>query len=314
MNQGYNLFSNMADGGNSLESPHGNVHGTVGGTNGHMSYVPVAGFDPIFWLHHANVDRLFAIWQAIFPTQYLPTTSSNGVPNENTFLYPFRMTETQYWTSKLARDTKAFGYTYPETDNATPASATQAVNILYGSNSATFLNQKRKRDLYTTNNTSTEEDTYKIRPTTYSATYIVYHVRIKISNAAVYGSFTVNIFLGEPSYDETNFSMDPNYVGSFNVFTAAGISKSHKKIVQGTVCMTTALYELVAAGKLKDMKPKTVKAYVKDNFKWILTGQQSDGYDLDGLDISVVKAKMTLPKDEYSLPIWGEFSTVYKVV
>jgi len=124
----------------------------------------------------------------------------------------------------------------------------------------------------------------------------------------------VNIFLGKPSYDETNFTMDPNYVGSFNVFTAPGLSKSHKKMVQGAVCMTTALYELVAAGKLKDMKPKTVKAYVEENITWVLSGQPSDGYDLDGLDISVVKAKMTLPKDDYSFPVWGEFSTVHKVV
>lgn len=25
------------------------------------------GFDPIFWLHHANVDRHLSLWQAIHP-------------------------------------------------------------------------------------------------------------------------------------------------------------------------------------------------------------------------------------------------------
>ena len=52
-----------------------------------MSDIPYAGFDPIFWLHHAyartlftdctcadtagrNVDRLFAIWQALYPDSY----------------------------------------------------------------------------------------------------------------------------------------------------------------------------------------------------------------------------------------------------
>lgn len=54
-----------------------------------MSIIPYSSFDPIFWLHHAyelcdfinvfravtdsmkrQVDRLFAIWQAIYPDSY----------------------------------------------------------------------------------------------------------------------------------------------------------------------------------------------------------------------------------------------------
>ena len=37
---------------NSLENMHNAIHGLVG-NGGHMSIVPYAGFDPIFWLHHA---------------------------------------------------------------------------------------------------------------------------------------------------------------------------------------------------------------------------------------------------------------------
>jgi tyrosinase len=40
----------------SLESVHDNVHGDTGGTSrgntGHMGHVPVAAFEPLFWLHH----------------------------------------------------------------------------------------------------------------------------------------------------------------------------------------------------------------------------------------------------------------------
>ena len=35
----------------SIESIHNRYHGLCGG-EGHMSRVPVAAFDPIFWLHH----------------------------------------------------------------------------------------------------------------------------------------------------------------------------------------------------------------------------------------------------------------------
>jgi len=310
----YNSFSNTADGVNSLESPHGTVHVTVGGENGHMSMVPLAAFDPIFWLHHANVDRLFALWQAIYPDEYLPTISSDGGPTENTELYPFRKTENEYWTSKSARDTKAFGYTYPELVKSSQQSVTAAVNTLYGPMSTAALNGKRKRDLSATNNTSRKEDPDYVCPTTASATYNEYHVRIKISNTAAYGSFKVNIFLGKPSYYNNHYTRDPNFVGSFNVFTAASRSKSHKKMVKGTVRLTKALYKLVATGKLKDMKLKTVTAYVKDNLKWVITGKQNGGYDLAGLDISVVQATVKLPKDEYALPVWGKFSTIYKAV
>ncbi|MDB5016496.1 MAG: hypothetical protein JWQ84_1328 [Mucilaginibacter sp.] len=38
--------------------PHNNVHGRIGGNMGNY-WSPL---DPIFWLHHANIDRLWATW------------------------------------------------------------------------------------------------------------------------------------------------------------------------------------------------------------------------------------------------------------
>ncbi|KAK9776313.1 putative tyrosinase [Seiridium cardinale] len=54
----------------SLEYRHKNVHNLSGGNNfetglGHMSDVPVTAFDPLFWLHHCNVDRLLSIRQVL---------------------------------------------------------------------------------------------------------------------------------------------------------------------------------------------------------------------------------------------------------
>jgi len=47
---------------NTLEAgPHNNVHNAVGGGPGFMSEL-MAPVDPIFWLHHANVDRLWDLW------------------------------------------------------------------------------------------------------------------------------------------------------------------------------------------------------------------------------------------------------------
>lgn len=42
---------------------HGNVH-VLTGNGQNMGSVPWAAYDPIFWLHHCNIDRLWASWNA----------------------------------------------------------------------------------------------------------------------------------------------------------------------------------------------------------------------------------------------------------
>jgi tyrosinase len=45
---------------------------------GHMSFPAVSVNDPVFFLHHANVDRLWAIWQRKTPTPaYAPVTGAD---------------------------------------------------------------------------------------------------------------------------------------------------------------------------------------------------------------------------------------------
>lgn len=45
----------------SLEAvPHGSMHVAVGGFMGRFN---TAGLDPLFWLHHANIDRLWEVWR-----------------------------------------------------------------------------------------------------------------------------------------------------------------------------------------------------------------------------------------------------------
>jgi tyrosinase len=51
-------------------TPHGSMHGAV---NGWMGAFHTAGLDPIFWLHHANIDRLWAVWRARNASHIDPT-------------------------------------------------------------------------------------------------------------------------------------------------------------------------------------------------------------------------------------------------
>ncbi|GGS34194.1 MULTISPECIES: tyrosinase family protein [Actinokineospora] len=73
--QSTNSFRNYLEG---FRGPnlHNRVHNWVSGT--------MAGFgspnDPVFWLHHCNVDRLWSQWQARYPTQtYIPTAGTTNV-------------------------------------------------------------------------------------------------------------------------------------------------------------------------------------------------------------------------------------------
>jgi tyrosinase len=52
-------FSNVLEG-----EPHGAMHCAVGNgcTTPHIGWVPVAGNDPVFYMHHANIDRLWQCW------------------------------------------------------------------------------------------------------------------------------------------------------------------------------------------------------------------------------------------------------------
>lgn len=45
-------------------TPHNDVHDFVGGNGGVMADPQQAAADPIFWLHHANIDRLWYLWSS----------------------------------------------------------------------------------------------------------------------------------------------------------------------------------------------------------------------------------------------------------
>jgi len=50
------------------QRPHNDIHlavgGVVGTANGAMADVRTAAFDPVFWVHHANIDRMWVEWSS----------------------------------------------------------------------------------------------------------------------------------------------------------------------------------------------------------------------------------------------------------
>lgn len=94
------------------QTPHNSVHGGVGGQGGWMGNIDAAAKDPIFWLHHANIDRIWAQWLAQ-PGRQDPT-EAKWLDQEFEFFdpngQPVRV------ACRAVTDTTALGYEYDSLD------------------------------------------------------------------------------------------------------------------------------------------------------------------------------------------------------
>jgi tyrosinase len=80
-----------------LEGIHNSGHVWVGGS---MSGILTAPTDPVFWMHHAEIDRIWAEWQAAIPGQNPSLAGAAAIMDP--------------WPENEAatRDINALGYTY----------------------------------------------------------------------------------------------------------------------------------------------------------------------------------------------------------
>lgn len=113
-------FSGLDDEPGSVEfAPHDLVHGALGGRwkqgadgiwrGGFMSNPQTAAQDPIFWLHHSNIDRLWEAWRSLHPNTSLPSESAWSDQKFDLF-----DPNGQVVSMKIADllDTTRLGYTY----------------------------------------------------------------------------------------------------------------------------------------------------------------------------------------------------------
>ena len=96
---------------------HNIVHMWVGGQ---MDDVPAAVNDPVFNLHHCNVDRILESWMTRFATgynssnllpKYVPLTGGHPGHNRDDYMVPFFPLVTAGEQYRVAEE---WGYTYDE--------------------------------------------------------------------------------------------------------------------------------------------------------------------------------------------------------
>ena len=128
-----------------LESlPHNAVHGAIGGVTpggdpndwrdlGLMSMPITAALDPIFWLHHANIDRLWSAWlRDVQEPHGNPgeTTWLNG-PADRAFVMPQVDQSEWTFTARDVLDTTAAPLDYSYDDETVPIVEGRATRRLH---------------------------------------------------------------------------------------------------------------------------------------------------------------------------------------
>ncbi|KAI9646358.1 hypothetical protein NHQ30_004348 [Ciborinia camelliae] len=329
----YSTFSNEAwivDGSNpgdfdSIESLHGQIHGLVG-SGGHMSFIEYSAFDPTFFLHHAMVDRCFAIWQALNPDSYVTpgtskystyTMTAGAILDNSTPLTPFYDAGgTNFYDSSKVVKTEAFGYAYPETLKGanTTSNAIKAINLLYGTTAPAKTVSRRgipklssgiRRELQV--NTSSE-----LPPLATNGEYTEWIANIQSKKYALSKSFFIHVFLGPYNPIPSTWSFEPNLVGTHCVFaklsTSGSTAADPNQLVTGTIPLTSALLEYISKGQLKSLDDKDVKPFLAKNLKYrvtLLDDTEIPNKDVPSLKISVVSSVVKQSKVDHELPSWG---------
>ena len=119
-------------------APHDDVHVFVGGGGnarppyGLMTWPPTAALDPIFYLHHANIDRLWEVWKSD-PAHTDPTNEPDWMggpthadPTSRAFVMPRPDNTAWTYTPGDVHDLSQLDYSYDDLAPAGVVSAPQA--------------------------------------------------------------------------------------------------------------------------------------------------------------------------------------------
>ena len=105
------------------DNPHNAVHVIIGGNSGFMADPDLAGLDPIFWVHHCNVDRLWAAWLTSGQNVQENSAAWTGGPRPRVFEMPNEHGELVKFTPAQTLPGGALAPTYDDLTAGTGAGA-----------------------------------------------------------------------------------------------------------------------------------------------------------------------------------------------
>ncbi|KAJ5541865.1 hypothetical protein N7461_007868 [Penicillium sp. DV-2018c] len=294
-----------------IEYIHNNIHGWTGDA-GHMGNVPVASFDPLFFLHHCNIDRLFAIWQALNPEKWLNNIPADNATirdsygkehavNGDTPLQPFRRDAGgNYWTPDGVRFTPNLGYSYPElprwdskyrqedgtlNQSLFQENITTIINRLYGVSRDLALDPK----LPPPKGVEAIDGGLRMTDFAFSVRFLKY----------AFGGrpFWVKLYLAQEDGVQTpltdliaevyNFSQKPELDG---LSVCGNCTKGQALRIRSTayIPISPVLYKLVRSGrKLTSLTRDEVLAYIRKRAYW-RHGKEVPRYEVEKLELEII--------------------------
>ncbi|KAI0065560.1 photo-regulated tyrosinase [Artomyces pyxidatus] len=320
-------FSNHTHGAggntNSLEAIHDEIHDTI---SGQMGRPDLAGFDPIFFLHHANVDRMLSLWAVLNPGVWVGTgpaehgsfTIQSGTTiNASTTLTPFWNSQTTFWSSSNTADTAKLGYTYPEFNSldqgnrdAARTGIARIINKMYGGpffGSHPSFSSSLRAEIAETGDTSAVASAIGIGSV--ANTIYDWTARILFKKYELGGSFSVLIFLGTVPDDPAQWRTSPSFVGTHSAFVngssdlCANCRNHADTKTEGFVHLDPVIAKNSGLGSFD---PDVVVPYLERELSWRV--QKVDGVvvpvaELPSLEVLVISTPLTLdPGDAFPVP------------
>ncbi|KAF9444741.1 polyphenol oxidase [Macrolepiota fuliginosa MF-IS2] len=308
---------------NSLEAIHDNIHVLIGG-NGHMSDPAVAAFDPIFWLHHANVDRMVSLWSAINPDVWTAngdaqdgtyTLVAGQSVNVNTPLTPFWNSQTSFWLSSQVRSTSSLGYTYPEfqgldmnNKQAVRDSIIQKVNQLYNGQKR---NTKRTLEVTAAETAQGHARRHRLLSRSLmsqliSGTYSDWTARIAFNRRELGRSFSVLLFIGDAPEDPKEWLTCQNLVGAHHAFVHnmgdCPSCPGGDLTEEGFVHMNSWIAEHSVLGSFE---LSVIGPFLKQGLQWRVINTDGTPVTLSSLEVSVYEVPLSMPPGA-NIPIIGD--------
>jgi tyrosinase len=329
-NQIYNAFATQAlttDGGNfnpsSLEAIHDNIHILTGG---HMTIVPQSAYDPVFWLHHTAVDRVFAIYQAAYPEKWLEQAAEMGssmwytqgtMKDATSGLEPFHQTsDGVMWTSDNLRDTHSLNYVY---DDLNSQGAAPLINSLYGNQGQEFKAGSSEKGFIAKRGKAKTLGGYLnnvLTPPLLDGKTTEFIASVEVDAMRMNGSFTIFLFDGPfNEEDASDWYSEENMIGFHGFFASPNAMDSDSKVRAG-ISITDALFSRTLGGLLDDLTNGGVSSYLKNKIDWRVvdsTGCIKEAKDVPGLKVDVISSEVEIPKDNNVLPTWGAFEILHEI-
>jgi hypothetical protein len=284
----YYSFQNDLNGG-----PHGAVHNTI---SGNMAFVTTAAQDPVFWLHHSNVDRLWERWLGMCNGRANPTDAT--WLNKSYTFFDENGTAVTLSGRQIVEVANQLRYRYeglPQTPSCTAARPVQpptretlvtkeaAVQIDgrsqrtgFAETSAEKLDQfvqRKNRTRFNFNNSAQQER------------LIVTFEGITVEHMP---EGAVEVYLNLPE-GATPSAQSNHFAGLLDLFTAEHHARHSKSgaAIGGTVDMDATRAAQALGLSLPQLREATLSFYVR-------------GASLKGVD-SVTRAQLTIKKIKFSL-------------